>query len=281
VDIDRVLREHWDLEPSQVEPLVGGMGSLTWLAASDGWRVVVKTVDGRDNGFAHGLDFAARLADGGMTTGRPLPSRAGRLAERLEDRVVGVLEYVDGTPLGQDEDDQRAVGQLLAQVHTMSAVEPGDLESWLGIVTQWDDYLDLEPWIRPACESAVTDALALDGLSWSGLHGDPAAEAFLRQPTGELALIDWGAAMHGPILYDVASAVMYAGSPDHVVPSYLDRRPDLTDELHRGLDTFLRVRYAVQAAYFAWRITDNILTGIAGPADNLKGLADARRSFGV
>ncbi|MGW7683618.1 phosphotransferase enzyme family protein [Kribbella sp. NPDC054772] len=280
MDVAEVLREHWGLTPSSVEPLEGGMGSFTWAAAGAGWRVVVKTVDGRDNGFAPGLELAERLDRVGVTTGRPLRSSAGRIAERVDGRVVGVLEFVDGTPLGRAEADQRAIGGLLGQVHELSAREPGDLESWLGIVTDWGDYLDFEPWIRPACEAAVSDALALDDLSWSGLHGDPAAEAFLRQPDGGLALIDWGAAMHGPILYDVASAVMYNGSA-HIVPSYVARRPDLADEVHRGLDTFLRVRYAVQAAYFAWRCTEDVRVGITSPAENQKGLADARRSFGL
>jgi hypothetical protein len=72
---------------------------------------------------------------------------------------------------------------------------------------------------------------------------------------------------------------MYAGAPDHVVPAYLDRRPDLTSELDSGLDTFVNVRWAVQASYFAWRTTTNVLTGISGPADNLEGLSDAREAL--
>lgn len=280
MEIAEVLRERWGLTASRVEPLDGGMGSFTWSAAGEGWRVVVKTVDGRDNGFAPGLELAERLSDGGVTTGRPVRSSGGRIAERVDGRVVGVLEFVEGTPLGSAEADQRAIGGLLGRVHELSAVEPGDLEAWLGVVTQWDDYLDLEPWIRPACESAVSNALALDDLSWAGLHGDPATDAFLRRPNGDLALIDWGAAMYGPILYDVASAAMYNGRP-HVVSSYLDARPDRADEVNLELDTFLRVRYAVQAAYFAWRCTEDVRVGIKSPAENQKGLADARRSFGL
>jgi thiamine kinase-like enzyme len=111
------------------------------------------------------------------------------------------------------------------------------------------------------------------------LHGDPAAEAFLRQPTGEVALIDWGGAMHGPVLYDVASAAMYAGTPEHVVPAYLGQRPELKDEVDTGLNGFLRLRWAVQAGYFAWRCSTDVRTGIADPAENRKGLADARRAF--
>jgi hypothetical protein len=39
----------------------------------------------------------------------------------------------------------------------------------------------------------------------------------------------------------------------------------------------LRFRRAVQADYFARRIAEHDLTGITGPADNEKGLDDARR----
>jgi homoserine kinase type II len=173
------------------------------------------------------------------------------------------------------------LGLLLARVHTIAAVAPGDLGGWLRDLMPFTTELDLEPWIRPAVEGALAHAESLGPVSWSWLHGDPAPEAFLRGPT-RLALIDWGSAMRGPILYDVASAVMYAGGRvDRVVPGYLEVRPDLTDELTRGVDAFLGVRWAVQAGYFAWRITHNVLTGIESPAENAKGLADARRGFGL
>ena len=172
-----------------------------------------------------------------------------------------MLEYVDGVelvlPIGGDRGAARDACTRLPR--SMPVRWPTGCSS----CCRSRDCLDLEPWIRPAVEGAVADAVALGSVSWAWLHGDPAAEAFLRQADGEVALIDWGSAMRGPILYDVASAVMYNGDP--VVPAYLRQRPDLTDELERGLPTFLRVRYAVQAGYFAWRITNNILTGISGP----------------
>jgi Ser/Thr protein kinase RdoA (MazF antagonist) len=277
VDVAEVLREHWDLKPARLEVLTGGMNSAAWLASTGEWRVVVKAVGSDDSGFGPGLDLAARLDDAGVRTGRPRVSKHGRFVERVEGRQVAVLEYVDGVELGPA--DQAAIGDLLGRVHSAAAVEPGATADWLGFLLPFEESLDLEPWIRPAVEAAVNDAVSLGRLSWAWLHGDPAAEAFRRQADGEVALIDWGGAMRGPILYDVASAVMYNGDP--VVPAYLRRRPDLTGELERGLPTFLRVRYAVQAGYFAWRITNNILTGISDPAENLKGLTDARRSFGV
>jgi Ser/Thr protein kinase RdoA (MazF antagonist) len=53
---------------------------------------------------------------------------------------------------------------------------------------------------------------SLPELTWGLLHADPESEAFLRQPdTGAVGLIDWTATTNGPVLYDVASALMYLG----------------------------------------------------------------------
>jgi homoserine kinase type II len=39
------------------------------------------------------------------------------------------------------------------------------------------------------------------------------------------------------------------------------------------------IRPAVQGGYFAWRCSTDVRTGITDPAENRKGLADARRAF--
>jgi Ser/Thr protein kinase RdoA (MazF antagonist) len=279
VDITQLLEDRWGLTATRFEVLTGGMNSAAWSAAVDGRRVVLKSVDSGDSGFEPGLELAARLSDAGLITGRPLPSEAGRLVERVDGRQVGLLEFVDGEPLTTA--DAIAIGELLGRVHGISREPAGDLENWLRLVTQLDPWLDLEPWIRPAVESALRGVRRLGPLTWGWLHGDPAPEAFLRQSDGTVGLIDWGGAMHGPVLYDVASAVMYVDGPGVVVPAYLEERPELRGEVAAGLDAFLQVRYAVQAAYFAWRCSNDVRTGIADPAENRKGLDDARRAFGL
>lgn len=104
------------------------------------------------------------------------------------------------------------------------------------------------------------------------LHGDPAPWAFLRNAAG-VALIDWGSVLHGPLLYDVASALMYAG-PD-VVSGYARGADALPAAELEHVTTFLDVRWAVQAAYFAWRIRNAVQTGVHDGSENEKGLGDA------
>ena len=74
---------------------------------------------------------------------------------------------------------------------------------------------------------------------------------------------------------------MYLDGPEAAgafLDAYRERGPLSGDEL-QGLDAFRRFRWAVQGAYFAWRLSVRDLTGIADDADNEKGLDDARNGL--
>jgi homoserine kinase type II len=141
--------------------------------------------------------------------------------------------------------------------------------------------VEAHPWLAPAIEAvrAETDPLT---VTWSVLHTDPSPEAFIHNDSnGVTGLIDWAGAKRGPILYDVASTVMYLGGPDSAsafLTTYRKHGPLATDEMQL-LDAFRRFRRVVQAAYFAWRLAVRALTGVADQADNEKGLNDARRGL--
>ena len=125
---------------------------------------------------------------------------------------------------------------------------------------------DVEPWVRPSVDLVLDEYGGLPELTWSLLHADPESGAFLRQPnTGQVALIDWTATTYGPVLYDVASAVMYLGgrhNADAFWDAYVSHNPAPVGELTEHLGTFTRHRAAVQAAYFSMRIGTQDRTGI-------------------
>lgn len=245
---------------------------------------MVKAVDRSDAAFGPGLAAAARLAAVGIETGAPLPTADGRLFAEVREHHVAVLRYVDGDPLTSAPEHHPAIGTTLGRVHRMLPATPGDPVGWFDLVGQFEAYLGLEPWVRPAVEHAQLGLVTLAAeqeLSWATLHGDPAPEAFRAQPAGGVGLIDWGSAMTGPVLYDVASAAMYVGGESPALTAaYLAERPGSAVEVRVGLPVFLRFRWAVQAAYFAWRCSTDVRTGLTGAEGNVKGLNDARRFLG-
>ena len=274
------LARAWGLAGAEVAAHHGGMNSATWFVRHGGRRFVAKSVPaGAARDLAGGLAVAAHVQRAGIAAGAPLPARDGATVVPVGGRALAVLTWVPGRPLTGA--DQPLIGATLARAHrALAGLElPGARRfHWVDPAAP---HLGVRPWVRPAVTAAL-DAVAALGprsLTPGMLHTDPAPEAF-RAAGGDCGLIDWGVGLSGPLLYDVASAVMYAGGPEAAAPlieAYLATAPITRAEVGRGLATVLRFRWAVQADYFARRLTTGDLTGIAGDADNERGLADAER----
>lgn len=283
MDVTAALAEHWGLAPTSVSPLGGGMNSRTWLVRLGAATYVAKTVapEAVDDLVA-GAEAATAMAAAGLVTGRPVPTRDGDVLAR--GPRLALLEHVPGRELdGESAQEQAWIAQTLARVHVVSEPAVGPATSAFGVA-----WLSLaapgvadHPWLVAAVESVrrETDGLA---LTWSLLHTDPAPEAFVHDDrTATTGLIDWAGARRGPVLYDVASAVMYLGGREHAgafLTAYASGGPLPAGELVH-LDAFSRFRQAVQGAYFAQRIASGDLTGVVDPQENQKGLDDARRRW--
>jgi homoserine kinase type II len=263
------------------------MGSQTWFVDTGDRRWVAKAVAPvAARQFAGGLAIAQHLERSGIPASAALPAADGRRAVDVDAGRLALLTWVPGRPLtGQDSAEQDLIGRTLARVHRALAGYTVDEAERFHWVDPAAGYLSMRPWLRPAIIAAldVLDAAEPGGMAWGLLHADPAPEAFRLDPaTGRCGVIDWSYALHGPLLYDLASAVMYVGGPGQagsLVRAYLSEGTIGPDEAARGLAPMLRFRWAVQANYFAWRISGNDLTGISGPQDNEKGLEDARLSL--
>ena len=256
--------KEWLGEAATLEPLVT-MNSSAWLVWSGPERYVLKISAAEQEA---GLHVATWLEERGQRTGAPI-----RMSVR-GDRVVALLRYAEGRGLGTSAADVDLIGRTLARVHSMliGAPVPDGLDRW-----PWrsvDPTLIVEPDLRAAATRAIDAANQLAPTLTHGiLHGDP--NEFLASD-GDVALIDWGAACHGPLLYDVASAWLF--SDERVVAGYARAAPIGPDELD-STDVFLAFRWAVQAWYFSDRIRRGDLTGLADSSENDKGLSDARRAL--
>lgn len=218
----------------------------------------------------------------GIRSGVSVVTIDGEPCVDLRDGCLAVLAWVDGIPLAGEAVELGLIGDTLGAAHSaLSGAQPGDAPRfhWVDITAE---HLAVADWVRPAVRAAVEqwDALAGAITTWGLLHGDPAPEAFLwSAPTRRCGLIDWSSAFYGPLLYDLASAVLYAGGAEQasaLIAAY--RTHGLLDDrqLAVGLDPMLRFRWAVQADYFARRIASNDLTGLTEASENHKGLNDAR-----
>jgi Ser/Thr protein kinase RdoA (MazF antagonist) len=259
------------------------MNSETWVVEHEGATYVSKRVAEHDvDEFVAGCEVASALADAGFVTGQPVPTSDGRLV--VTEHALALLEHVPGRQLqGDTDEEQRWIAQTLAGVHAAGNPVPGPSTASFGAdwVTPRLAGVHAHPWLAQAIEAvrAETDPLP---VTWTMLHTDPSPEAFVHDDmTGVTGIIDWSGAKRGPVLYDVASAVMYLDGPVRAaafLDTYREHGP-LGDDEMLMLDSFRRFRWAVQGAYFAWRLSIRDLTGLADDAGNEKGLNDARESL--
>ena len=281
------LEQYWNLSAVTITAHPGGMGSVTWIVEQGDHKWVAKRV-ARHAGpqFAGGLELARRLEASGIPSGAPVAARDGRLAVDVGDGFLALLSWVPGGPLtGRSTAELQLIGNTLAEVHRALLACSNNGANRFHWVDPDASYLSLRPWLRPAIAAALDglDAADTGTMSWGLLHADPAPDAFRLDPvTSRCGVIDWSYFLYGPLLYDLASAVMYVGGAadaGDLVQAYLRHGLMNAADVHAGLGPMLRFRWAVQANYFAWRIAENDLTGMSGPLDNEKRLEDARSAL--
>ena len=274
-----VVAQHWALEVTEIELLAGGMNSSTAMIRTPLGPLVAKWVpaDGRA-GLIHGAEAARVMQARGIRAGAPVVTTSGTVTAPALDGELALLGHVPGVPLSTSPSDQWEWGSALARVHSAAPYPAGSgfRERLLGnlVVSPAD------AWVRQASESVWSEYDRLPPLSWALLHTDPEPEAFLRDAEGDVGIVDWSGSTAGPVLYDVASAVMYAGGRSSAGPllaAYAAANVVPADELRQHLPALERVRAIVQATYFSHRVHEGDLTGIASEDDNIRGLDDARR----
>lgn len=281
-EIVELLSRHWGFVDAHVRRLDGGMNSQTWSVWYLGQLYVAKRVAPAEfNGLLNGCRVAAALDAAGMVTGPPVPTIDGRIA--IGDPPLALLRFVAGRELdGRTDDEQRWIARTLARVHTLGEpTQEVGVSAFFPWLTASSPGVDTQPWLASAITAIrrVVDSL---NVTWSLLHTDPAPEAFRRDDANDvIGLIDWTGAQRGPVLYDVASAVMYLGGSVTARPfidSYVRDGPLSPAELQQ-LETFAKFRWAVQGAYFIGRLNSHDLTGVRSQRENERGLADARQGL--
>jgi homoserine kinase type II len=261
--IRTALHAHWHLAATQIVALPAGLMSRAWAIRTGEEDLVVRLVDdAARQPLEAGLGAAVHLHARGIAIGQPVRTLGGALTAETVAGTLAVLRRVPGRSLHPDDPvDQQWWGDRLGAAHrelTGFGRRGPHRWSWLHPEAP---HLGVEGWLRPAVADAMTAMTRLtvtDRLTYGVLHGDPAAEGFVVDPaSGRAGLLDWGACGTGPLLYDVAAAVVYAGGPEtaaELLDGYLAAGPVGRDEADAALPVLLRFRWAVQADWYARRL---------------------------
>jgi Ser/Thr protein kinase RdoA (MazF antagonist) len=284
----------WGRAAWSAERLPGGWNSTTWLvraSSPDGRpeQYVAKLADtGDGDAFRGGLRVAREAARRGFLSGAPVPARDGRLSVDLPEGVLALLEYVPGRPADPgSRADMRRAGAVLARSHRAAgpaaeALAPQHRWPWAW-AEESVSRLPAGGGLRTAARRALDDArqvTARRALRLGAVHGDPGPDAFRLHgtPPHEDGLIDWGAAMEAPLLYDLACVAVLTrgtpGAPAACTAGYRQAVPEADAEL-RHLDALVRLRWLCHAVYFAARLERGTVRGPGGEEANRAGLAEA------
>jgi len=283
----------WQLPgPLRIEPLAGAINSQNWRVESAAERFVAKLV-GNNATFESGLLVAEYLEGVGFPAGGPIRTHAGALSVPAGGERLALLRFVPGEQIDSNqEQDLRIWGatigrfhRLLQQMPEIPAGLPRWPWSWLDPTVE---HVRVEGWIGPAIERSLAELRQLESalpLTLGIVHGD-GTYPLVDRASGVPAVIDWGAAMWGPLLYDLGSAYWFfqfgqaepARAFAPFLEAYQQHGPLPADEL-AAVAVFARMRCVVQGFYFSWRIANDIRTGLADAAENQQGLDDARRTW--
>jgi homoserine kinase type II len=200
----------------------------------------------------------------GVGAGTPVRAADGALTIMEGGGALAVLRLVPGRPLrAGDPLDQQWWGSTLGAAHRALRrfVHPALVKFDPAAVPQEGPHLSLEPWLRPAIRhstAAVRRIMVTDQLTYGVLHGDPQAPRFRLDPsTGAIGLVRWTGVGTGPLVSDLAVAVLAAGGPAAaagLVDAYLRASPVPPDECEAVLPALLRLHVALAAAATAGRI---------------------------
>jgi Ser/Thr protein kinase RdoA (MazF antagonist) len=291
--IVQTLLAAWPLQPPiGIETLGGGFNSHTWRIRTGSGQFVAKLAPSSP-AFEAGLAVAEQLEQLGLPAGGPLRTSAGALTLPMGEQMLALLQFVAGVPLDlAHAEDLWIWGETMAQSHILLrkiTSVPAGLQRWpWAWLDPTEQHLDVEPWIRPAIASVLAELHQLEAaqpLTMGIVHGDGASVLF-DAASNTRAVIDWGAAMWGPQLYDVASArwlfqFHHGHEPRDFAPFLAAYRREMAlhEEELAALEQFVRLRCAVQAFYFSWRIANDVHTGFADTSENQRGLDKAHQSW--
>ncbi|GAB7037936.1 MULTISPECIES: phosphotransferase enzyme family protein [Catenuloplanes] len=236
-----------------------GVHASSWEATAGGDRFTLTRAPARARAALEaGLGALERLAERGLGAGPAERTVHGALTTETAISVLALVRRAEGRPLHPaDPVDARWWGDLLGAAHR--ALDGFDHPGLQHHRSDWHGLDPDAPLLPPATRDAVARAIAAvtrlcvtDRLTYGVLHRDPSAPLFLIDPeTGRTGVLGWGPAGTGPLVYDLAAAVLAADGPEvaaELVDAYARAGPVHRDEIEAALPVLIELRRAALAA---------------------------------
>ncbi len=270
-DAATLLRDQFGVTASSLQLLDTERDDTFRVRTADG-DLVLKIAHPADDPNLIDLQVGAmqRALDRGVPVQRLIPSASGALAPTVDGRVVRLLSWLPGGLLGDANPTLEQVGLLGAALARLAA-SVADLDHPAAHRTiAWDlqSFAVLRDAERPPLTTAVLDAfdeLDLAVLPRQFIHNDFNLGNVLvdaRESAYVVGVLDFGDALVGPRIQDVAVALAYLvpqnGDPAPVIAAFTEGYGTLSPAETDALPTLI-------AARLVQRITIPPLLGAGAP----------------
>ncbi len=188
------------------------------------------------------VGLMAALADHGIPSARPLADRAGRFVQTLHGKPALLVEHLPGRSVTVPSLEHcRAVGDMLAQMHVITATYPQQRDNERGTVWHREAAAAVHGMLadgdRALLDRTLEQTLEFDlsALPRGVIHADLFRDNVLFESEAVSGLIDFYYAHTGALIYDLAVVVAdWCFEPDGtflgeraaaIVAAYGARRP--------------------------------------------------------
>lgn len=198
-----------------IEGIAAGIENTNYFVDTRGGRFVLTLFERHERpDLEYFLSLMTWLADAGLPCPRPIPARDGSALRRLEGRHAALVERLPGRmPQAPDAAQCAELGSVLGRLHAVGQGFAGRRSNERG--TAWRaataqavcPHLDAE--VRRMLEQEVAwqAAYPVDRLPHGAIHADLFRDNALYDGGRLTGVIDFYAACHDVLLYDLAICV--------------------------------------------------------------------------
>ena len=202
-------------ELAAIEGITAGIENTNYFVDTVSGRFVLTLFERHEQpDLEYFLSLMTWLADAGLPCPRPIPARDGSVLRWLEGRHAALVERLPGRmPQAPDTAQCAELGRVLGRLHAVGQGFAGRRRNERGTAWRADTAQVVRPYLEKNVrlmldqEVAWQAAYPVDGLPRGAIHADLFRDNALYDAGRLTGVIDFYAACHDLLLYDLAICV--------------------------------------------------------------------------